>query len=98
MPPETAALAADAPVLAALAQARDGGALGRDDAIALLATPSLTGAPVVPAAARRRWPRRRGGAHVPRRQARGRFSRLSRAPRRMGLRHDRRIRRARLRG
>src|SRR5262245_34992558 len=53
MAPETAAFAADAPVLAALAQARDGGDLGRDDAIALLATPSLTDALLTAAAARR---------------------------------------------
>ena len=53
MAPENAAVAADAPVLAALAQARDGGDLGRDDAIALLATPSLTDALLASAAARR---------------------------------------------
>jgi len=53
MAPENAAFAADAPVLAALAQARDGGALGRDDAIGLLATPSLTDALLAAASARR---------------------------------------------
>jgi FO synthase len=53
MAPENAAFAADAPVLAALAQARDGGALGRDGAIALLATPSLTDALLAAASARR---------------------------------------------
>src|SRR6185369_14106700 len=53
MAPENAALAADAPVAAALAQARDGGDLGRDDAVALLATPSHTEALLAAAAARR---------------------------------------------
>jgi len=53
MAPENAAFAADAHVLAALAPARDGADLGRDDAIALLATPSLTDALLIAAAARR---------------------------------------------